>query len=139
MEQNVQIVRGIFEASSKMDKEAIIASLDDMVPLIFTEDVEFVETPERVDARTFRGHGGVKEAFTRWLEQWNEYSAELEQAEARGKTVLAIVTEQASGEGSGAPVTSRLYIVFEFRDGRISRYRETYDEDAARAMLEDGS
>jgi hypothetical protein len=41
-----------------------MGTLEEFVPAIFTEDVEFVETPERVDSRTYpgacRGHRGVQ-------------------------------------------------------------------------------
>jgi ketosteroid isomerase-like protein len=32
-------------------------------------------------------------------------------------------------------VGSRLYLIFTLREGKILRYREFYDEDAARAAL----
>jgi hypothetical protein len=55
-EQNVALVRSILGSGVGEDKETMLAMLDEVVPVLFSEDVEFIETPERVDARTFHGH-----------------------------------------------------------------------------------
>src|SRR5947208_3048614 len=89
--------------------EQVLASLDELVPALCTEDVEFVETPERVDARTYHGHEGVKEAFRRFYEQWESHTGELIEIEGHGDRVFASVRELAKGKGSGAPVTNVLY------------------------------
>jgi ketosteroid isomerase-like protein len=131
-EENVAIVRGIFETASG-SKEAMLAALPEAIPGLCHPDVEFIETPERVDARTYRGHEGVRRAFERWLEQWDEYSAELRDVEDHGDQVFATVRESAEGIGSGAIVEKTLYMVFTFRDGKLARYVEAYDEATARA------
>jgi ketosteroid isomerase-like protein len=37
---------------------------------------------------------------------------------------------------SGATAEARLYLIYTIRDGKICRYREFYDEGAARAALD---
>ena len=133
-ERNVQLVRGIFEAGNAESKEAILAALPELIPQLFDPKVEFVETPERVDARTYHGHDGVRQAFERWLEQWEDYRAELVSVEDHGNLVLATVREHATGIVSGAGAANTLYVVFTFRDGKVSRYEETYEESRARAL-----
>ena len=133
-EQNVAIIRTIYETTGG-DSEQVLASLDELVPALCTEDIEFVETPERVDARTYHGHEGVKEAFCRFYEQWESHTAELIEIEDHGDRVFAEVGEQAKGKGSGAPVTNVLYTVYEFRGDKICRYFESYDEALARREL----
>ncbi len=105
------------------------------MPAIFTEDVEFIEMPERVDARTFHGHEGVKEAYTRYLDQWDAYSAEVIEVEDHGDQVFAVGLERASGRGSAAPVEDRVHMVFDFRGDKVCRYREFHDRDAALRAL----
>jgi ketosteroid isomerase-like protein len=39
------------------------------------------------------------------------------------------------GHGSGASTDATIYAVFTFRGGKVSRYREFYDEAAARASI----
>ncbi len=46
--------------------------------------------------------------------------------------MLVISNEQARGAASGAAIRSRNYIVMTLRDGKLLRYREFYDEPAAR-------
>jgi ketosteroid isomerase-like protein len=49
-----------------------------------------------------------------------------------GDDVLVVGREQVQGAASGAPMTSRTYAVLTIRDGKLLRYREFYDEHAAR-------
>jgi len=45
--------------------------------------------------------------------------------------VLATIREEARGSASGATVSARNYIVMTFRDGKILRYQEFYDQGMA--------
>jgi ketosteroid isomerase-like protein len=132
--QHAALINAVFDSGS-VDMEQILATLDDWVPVVYTEDVAFSETPTRIDARTVHGHEGVKEAFTRFYEQWDTYSAKLVDVEDHGERAFVVMAERATGKGSRAPVESTLYVVLDFRDGRICRYQEFYDEMAARAAL----
>lgn len=134
-EANVAIVRAIFENDQAASKDAILAALPQVIPAIFHPDAEWVEAPERVDAGTYRGHDGIRESFERWLEHWDEYRLTAERIEDHGDQVLAIVRESGAGHGSGAETNATVYTVFEFRDGKIDRYQEFYDEAAARGAL----
>jgi ketosteroid isomerase-like protein len=134
-EENVEFVRNLFTATDSMEKEQLVAALPGMIAELCDPEIEFVETPERLDARTYHGHAGVLEAWTRWLDQWDEYSFEAERFEDHGDTVLAIAREHGRGAASRAPASASLYLLFTMRDGRIRRYREFYDEAAARAAL----
>ena len=53
-------------------KEEILKGLPQLVPVLFLADAEWVEAPERVDAKTHRGHDGIRESFERWLDQWED-------------------------------------------------------------------
>jgi ketosteroid isomerase-like protein len=66
-----------------------------------------------------------------WLENWDEYQAEVERFIDCGDDVLVVARERGRGKISGASVTSRNYMVFTIRAGKIARFREFYDEQAA--------
>jgi ketosteroid isomerase-like protein len=134
-EQRLEMVRAFF-GSGTVDLDVIMGTLDEFVPAIFTEDVEFIETPERVDSRTYRGHSGVIEAFRRFFEQWDAYSGELVDLEDHDDKVFVAVREDAHGKGSGVPVSAVNYIVVEFRGEKICRYFESYDEAVTRRELD---
>ena len=134
--ENVETVRAMITAFPAVDKEEMLAALPAAIPEFCDPEIEFVETPERVDARTFHGHDGVLEAFERWLDMWDEYEFEPERFEDHGDDVLLVAREQGRG-ASGAAAEARLYTIFTMREGKILRYREYYDETAARAALGD--
>jgi len=133
--ENVELIKGIFSGFDGADSDAIREMLPAVIAEICDPEIEFVETPERVDAQTFHGHEGVLEAWNRWIDQWDEYDAEAESFEDHGDDVFVVAREQGRGR-SGATAEARLYLIFTIRDGKVLRYREFYDEDAARAALE---
>jgi ketosteroid isomerase-like protein len=73
----------------------------------------------------------VQESFERWLEQWDEYGGEAERFIDCGDDVLVVICERGRGRVSEASVTSRNFAVFTIHAGKIARYREFYDEQAA--------
>jgi ketosteroid isomerase-like protein len=46
---------------------------------------------------------------------------------------LVVSREKGRGASSGATVSARNFIVLTFRDAKILRYQEFYDEEEARA------
>jgi hypothetical protein len=136
--ENVEFVRGVYAATEGLPREDLLAALPEMIREGCDPEVEMIETPERVDARTFHGHDGVLECWTRWLDQWDEYSFELEHLEDHGDRVFAVAHERGSGRASGAPADALLHQVWTLRNGKLVRYQEFYDEAAARAALSAG-
>jgi ketosteroid isomerase-like protein len=130
-QENVEFVKGLFAAASDMDKETLLAALPELIAQTCDPEIEWFEDPQRADGRVYRGHDGVRESFERWLDQWDEYGAEAERFVDCGDDVLAVAREHGRGASSGATVSARIFIVVGFRDGKILRYREFYDEAAA--------
>jgi ketosteroid isomerase-like protein len=134
-EENVSIVRGIFETGAMTNKDEILKALPEAIPVLFHPDAEWIEAPERVDAKSYRGHDGIRASFERWLEDWDEYRIEAQRFEDHDDEVLVVARESGEGHGSGASTQATVFAVFTFREGKVSRYREFYDEAAARAAL----
>jgi len=133
--ESVALVKGLLEAGEGFDpgqKEEFLAALPGIIEQVFDPEIEWVEAPERIDSMTRHGHAGVLESFGNWLDQWEEYSVEVREVEDHGDRILASGREIGRGIGSGAGVDSDIHFVFTFRDGKIVRYEEFYDEDAAR-------
>jgi ketosteroid isomerase-like protein len=105
--ENVAVVRAIFEGGASTSKEAMLAALPQVVPVLFHPDAEWIEAPERVDSRTYRGHDGIRQSFEHWLEQWEEYRVTAERFEDYGDQVLVVVHESGEGHGSGASTKRR--------------------------------
>ncbi len=84
--------------------------------------------PRRADRRIYRGHEGVRESFERWLENFEEYGTEVERMVDCGDKVLAYAREEGRGSLSGGTISQRIYVVCTFREGKIARYEEFYEE-----------
>jgi ketosteroid isomerase-like protein len=125
----------MFEGGATTSKEEMLKALPGALPALFHPDAEWIEAPERVDATSYHGHDGIRESFERWLEQWDDYRFEAERFEDHGDHVLVVSRESGEGHGSGASTEATLFSVLTFRDGKVSCYREFYDEAAARAAL----
>jgi ketosteroid isomerase-like protein len=129
---NVEFVEGLWAGAAGADKQALLAALPELIAQTCDPEIEWVEDPQRPDSRVCRGHGGVRESWERWLEDFDEYSFEIEEVLDCGDDVLVVSREQAQGASSGATVSSRHYAVMTIRDGKLLRFREFYDEQAAR-------
>jgi hypothetical protein len=80
---NVEFIRGLYAGMGALPNDELLATLEVAIPEFCDPDLVFIETPERVDSRTYRGHEGVLAAGTRWLDQWGEYEEFYEEAAAR--------------------------------------------------------
>jgi ketosteroid isomerase-like protein len=130
-QENVEFLEGLFAGAADMDKQALLDALPDLIPQMCDPDIEWVEDPRRADGRTYRGHEGVRESFERWLENFDEYGFEMERIVDCGEKVLVVAREEGRGTASGATIGQRIYSVYRFRDGKISRYEEFYEEREA--------
>jgi ketosteroid isomerase-like protein len=130
--ENVEFVAGIFDAAGAMDKEALLAALPDLVPQICDPEIEWIEDPRRPDSRTYRGHEGVIESWRQWLDTFAEHDFDIERiTDCGGDDVFVATTEHGTGARSQAPSRQTLYAVLTVRGGKLRRYREFSDEQAA--------
>jgi len=129
--ENVEFAEGLLAAASGLDKQALLAALPQMIEQTCTADVEWVEDPQRADGRVEHGREAVRRSWERWLDEWEEYGFEVEQILDCGDDVLIVARERGRGAASGASVGARNFSILTMRDGKIARYREFYDEQAA--------
>ena len=135
-QENVEFLRNLFAGPESADKEALLAALPLMIPEVCDPEIEWVEDPTRADGRTYRGHEGVRDSFTRWLENFEQYRIEVESITDHGDRALVQAVEHGRGSASAADVSARIFVVVTFRDGKILRYQEFYDEAAALEAVE---
>jgi ketosteroid isomerase-like protein len=130
-QENVEFVQGLMAAGEDVDKQALLAALPEVIAQMCDPEIEWIEDPQRADSRVYRGHDGVRESWERWLDQWDEWGFETERFIDCGDDVLVVAREHGRGATSGATVSARIHLVFTFREGKVLRYREFYDEAAA--------
>ena len=132
--ENVEFIEGLYAGTDAMDKQQLLEALPELIRQSCDQEIEWIEDPGRADSRTFRGHDGVLASWERWLEAFDEYGWNLERVVDCGDRVLASARESGRGAISGAATESVVYQVFTFREGKVLRYQEFYDEaDARRA------
>jgi ketosteroid isomerase-like protein len=129
--ENVQFLEGIFAGAADLDKQALLDALPELIAQTCDPEVEWVEAPERADRGVFHGHEGVRESWQRWLENFDAYDVRVERMVDCGDKVLVVAREEGRGRASGATIGQRIYTVVSFRDGKVSRYEEFYDEREA--------
>jgi ketosteroid isomerase-like protein len=130
-QENVRFTEALLSGTSSMDKQQLLAALPQLIAETRTPDVEWVEDPQRADGRVHHGHEAVQRSWERWLDEWQEYGFEAERIVDCGEDVLVVAREHGRGATSGASVRARNFAVLTFREGKIARYREFYDEHAA--------
>jgi ketosteroid isomerase-like protein len=128
---DVEFVEGLFAGAAGLDKQALLAALPELIAQTCHPDIEWVEHPDLADRHVSRGHDGVRQSWERWLEQWGEYGFEAERFIDCGDDVLVITREHGRGQASGASASARIYNAFTIREGKIARYQEFYNEQAA--------
>src|SRR6266480_1374563 len=129
--ENVEFVESLLAGVADLDRQALLAPLPELIAQVADPDIEWVEEPQNVDGRVYRGRGGVQESIERWLDQWDEFGYEAERFVDCGDDVLVVGREHGRGMTSGARVTSRHYSLWTISAGKIARYREFCDEQTA--------
>jgi ketosteroid isomerase-like protein len=130
--ENVEFMRSLLVGAESVGKQALLQALPQLISQVADPAIEWITDPAHADSGVHHGHEGVLVAWTQWLEQWDDYSFEVEQLIDCGEDVLVIARERASGTASGASVSSRVYAVVAVRDQKITRWRTFYDEASAR-------
>jgi ketosteroid isomerase-like protein len=120
-QENVEIVRTLFDTFARRDHEAAFDYYDAEI------EWDASRTPEggAVDfAGVYHGHDGVRAYWRRWLSAWEDVEAtEVEFVDA-GQTVVALIHQQRlRGRGSGIEVDAPPYALsFTFRGEKVVRW-----------------
>ena len=119
-QENVEIVRRIYEAWAAGDFRAGIDALD--------QHVVFVVRPDFPEFGVFLGPDGIREYMRRFLEQWERGPIEAKHLQAVGDTVLARVVQHGKGKVSGIEAQLPYFMLFTFRGKRIVRLENVIDQ-----------
>ena len=112
-QENVEIVRAIYEDMNRRNWAAILAALDEEVVLVVHESVG-------PDAGVFRG----REAVGRWFGEWflafdKDYRFVLDEARSVGDRVLVVARHHGHGRSSGADVEQVNAQLHTLRNGKV--------------------
>jgi ketosteroid isomerase-like protein len=124
--QNVEVARRAFEVF----KDGL-ASGEPAAPFdagLNAADAEWVMPPNSPGFRqVYRGRDEFLEFMRTWTEDF-EWDIELERmVDAGDDRAVGIFRQRATGKASGVPVELRMGLLYEFRDGQISRMTNFLD------------
>jgi ketosteroid isomerase-like protein len=122
-EQNVEIVRRMYDAYARGDFEASLSCLDPAI--------EFSQPAMEPGGGTYHGHEGVIEAMTRWTGAWDDYRIEVDELTDFGARVLARTRHRGRGKGSGVEVEQQVFQLWTLCDDKVVRGTMYYEESEA--------
>ena len=112
-QENVEIVRGIFDAWASGDWSIGNEYLDQHAVYVISSDFPAFGA--------YFGLDGIRAYWRDFLEQWERLTFEAKRIEAVGDTVLAHVVQHAKGRASGIEGDLPYFMLFTFRGKKIVR------------------
>jgi ketosteroid isomerase-like protein len=123
-DENVELVRRIYEQWAEGDFRAAVELYDPLILLVQGEGF-----PEQ---GTYLGLDGVGDYMATFLEAWERVTIEALEVFAAGDSVVAKVVQRAIGRESGiVPTEFEYFQVWSFRGGRVIRLDVIRDRDEA--------
>jgi ketosteroid isomerase-like protein len=113
-EENVEIIRRVYDAAAQRDAETVLALYDPEVEL----DVSRLGL---ADLNVYHGHDGVRSLFREWNEIWGKIEYDYEELIDAGEHVVSVVTRHARGRASGAEVEQPFALVWTLREAKVVR------------------
>jgi ketosteroid isomerase-like protein len=111
-QENVEIVRQLFEAWRRNDAAAALAPLD--------PEIEFSTVVIDLGQKVYRGYAELSEYRADLEEVWEVWETRDERFIAVGDDcVVSLYHVSGRGKGSGTPVEQDVSIIFKFRGGRV--------------------
>ena len=116
-QENVEIVRKVYEAAARGDTAAIFE--------LYDSDIEWdASRTERgaVTGRVARGKESLLKWLREWYEAWETINDDLEELiEVNDNKVISVMVQRGRGRASGIEVEDRLWTVWTIREGKVVR------------------
>src|SRR5919198_4016635 len=122
-QENVEVVRRIYDAFAAGDIESLLSTVD--------PEIEF-DLPDRLpDEGLHRGREAYRQFLKRTFELWADFRVEVEELLDAGDAVVALIHTTATGRGSGIEIDERVGHIFWFRDETPYRFKVFSDRNEA--------
>ena len=126
-EENVEIVRQVFEAVGRDDTEAVLSAYDPNVEFDFSGG----PLASLMGDRVYRGHDGMRRWVRDRYEDWENIEDQCQELIDAGQRVISVVITRGRGRSSGVDTEIRQYGVWTIRDDRIVRVAWFYSREEA--------
>jgi ketosteroid isomerase-like protein len=116
-EENVKVVRRVYEAVARRDTPAVLA--------LYDPEVEWDDSGTPLGriggAGVYRGHEGMRTWFREWYEAWESLEDHVLEVIDAGEYVISVVKMHARGRSSGLDVAFDSSGVWTVRGGKVVR------------------
>jgi ketosteroid isomerase-like protein len=116
-EENVEIVRRIYDAAADHESGAVLALYDPDVEL----DLSHAPYSELIGRRVYHGHDGLRAFFREWYGAWETLEPDVEELIDAGERVISVEITRGRGDTSGIAVELTQYGVWTIRAGKVVR------------------
>src|SRR5262245_23796229 len=113
-EENVEVVRSIYEALNRGDWDVMFATS--------APDTELI-TPPGIRAGAYRGREEIQGYVEEWLTAFDEWNVVPEEFAESGDQVVAVLQVRAQPGGSSAEIEIRIGQLWTLRDGKVRSIR----------------
>ncbi len=127
MSDILEQLKGSYAALNRRDIDGTVAVLD--------EDASWVEHSDLPEAGSYRGRETIRAFLEHFLDSWDDFEQQIEDAREEDGCVLLFIRLNARGKGSGIDVESRYAHLWLMREGRGVRVDAYYDRESALAAL----
>jgi ketosteroid isomerase-like protein len=114
-QENVEIVRQIFERLNRGDVEGVVELCDDEFVMDMTERV--------FNPDTYRGHDGIRRFHEGVRDAWESYCWNVEETRVAGDSVVAMLHCQGRSREGGPGVDWRVAWLWKLRRGEAVSVR----------------
>ena len=112
-QENLEIVRRCVETLNSRDVPRALELFDPEIEIDLSRNV--------FNPSVYRGHSGVEQWMNGVEDVWDDFSGVPEELIDADDRVLAALTLQGKGKGSGVPVQVLLFSIWTVRDSKIVR------------------
>jgi uncharacterized protein len=119
-EQNIELVRGLYEAFGQGDVPGVLGGM--------TDDMEWHESEGMPYGGVY--HGGdeiAQNVFGPIVDDIPDLSVAPEEFIASGNTVAAVVRYAGTAKGTGSTVNVPAVHIWDVRDGKVAQFRQFID------------
>ena len=128
-QENMDLVRTMHEQMKGLNLAVQGDDPEDqreLVEQVYAPDAEVTWSATNPEARTYRGHEGVLQAFSEWMESFEEYYIDAAEFIDAGDHVVVPTHQWGTGKTSGISVDLEITAVYTLKEGKIVVFRE-YD------------
>jgi ketosteroid isomerase-like protein len=123
-EENVERIHRAFDAFNRRDLDAFLALID--------PEAEFTTRYMEMEGDPYyRGHDGVREWWRTLLAIFPDFSVEVLEVRDLGDSGIAALRVRGHGVDSGVPFEETIWAAGEWRDGKVTRWRNFGSESEA--------